>query len=280
MKSQEFELPPLSSEISKLIEAEKHAPGPAKAVTNKMFANIASSLGIPITGTDGPSGSGSDPSGSPSGDSGAGSLPPTISGTGGVVESVSSFQGGLSSLLTAVIKPATIIAFAIGAGTGIGTHAVFHKDPKPQVIKVQVEKENKFFAKPIITKELQNKTNALPKTASAYIDLKTTKQPRKTQKTLVDPKEPTTLSEERNLIEMARTALARGQAQDAYQALKTHQVKYPKGKFVEERQALIILSLVHLGKIDEANDLAKSFRKKFPNSLLLPTINSALKKEQ
>lgn len=85
------------------------------------------------------------------------------------------------------------------------------------------------------------------------------------------------LSAEQNLIEMAQSALARGRPLDALRALKKHQTTYPQGELKEEREALTVLSLVKLGKRQEAEILFARFRKRYPRSMFIRTITKALK---
>ncbi|MFH1132622.1 MAG: hypothetical protein V1754_14905 [Pseudomonadota bacterium] len=87
------------------------------------------------------------------------------------------------------------------------------------------------------------------------------------------------MAKERSLIEMARGALARGRPADALKALVTHAKKHPRGQLVEEREGLSVLCLISLGKRELGRTLAETFRSRYPNSLLLPAIESALKPE-
>jgi hypothetical protein len=85
------------------------------------------------------------------------------------------------------------------------------------------------------------------------------------------------LAAERAPLETARTALSRGQPQAALEALAEHQRRFPAGRLSEEREALAIEALVQGGRNAEAQVRAARFRAKFPNSLLLPAVDAALK---
>jgi outer membrane protein assembly factor BamD (BamD/ComL family) len=84
------------------------------------------------------------------------------------------------------------------------------------------------------------------------------------------------LAAERVLVEQARSALARGQPKAALEVLLRHQHDWPLGQLVEEREALWILALVADGRKDEARGRAELFRERYPKSILLRSINSAL----
>ena len=84
------------------------------------------------------------------------------------------------------------------------------------------------------------------------------------------------LSAERNLIDMARTAVGRGQASAAIAALQRHATEYPNGQLVEEREGLWVQSLLLAGRRDEARARVERFRLSFPRSMMLPALESAL----
>jgi hypothetical protein len=84
------------------------------------------------------------------------------------------------------------------------------------------------------------------------------------------------LAAERALLEIARTALARGQSARALEALQRHATEFPRGRLGEEREALSIQALLAAGRRDEARARAERFEKTFPRSLLLPAIDAAL----
>jgi hypothetical protein len=79
-----------------------------------------------------------------------------------------------------------------------------------------------------------------------------------------------TLSQERELVDAARTALARGLPADALAAADRHARDFPRGQLAEEREVLAITALVSLGKNAEARARRARFVRDFPNSLLVP----------
>lgn len=86
----------------------------------------------------------------------------------------------------------------------------------------------------------------------------------------------TDLARERALIETARTALSRQQA-DAIDLLLRHEQQFPRGRLAEERESLLVQALLQAGRIDEARRRGARFRARFPRSLLLPVVDAALR---
>lgn len=84
------------------------------------------------------------------------------------------------------------------------------------------------------------------------------------------------LAAERALLEVARTALARGDAASALAALDAHKKRFPRGRLLEERESLAVQALAAAGKRDEARRRADQFRKRSPDSMLLPAVDEAL----
>jgi hypothetical protein len=56
------------------------------------------------------------------------------------------------------------------------------------------------------------------------------------------------LTAERGLLDVARSALARGEAREALAATEQHRTSYANGSLVEEREAIAIKALVQLGQ--------------------------------
>lgn len=84
------------------------------------------------------------------------------------------------------------------------------------------------------------------------------------------------LAAERALLEQARTALARGKPSDALALLSQHLQRFPAGRLAEERDALEILSLASNREAAAAQARAAVFRRQYPHSLMLRTIEAAL----
>lgn len=86
----------------------------------------------------------------------------------------------------------------------------------------------------------------------------------------------TELARERALIETARTALSRKQA-DAIDVLLRHAQQFPSGRLAEERESLLVQALIQAGRLEDARSRAVRFRARWPRSFLLPVIDAALR---
>ncbi|MBX7114927.1 MAG: hypothetical protein K1X64_11425 [Myxococcaceae bacterium] len=84
------------------------------------------------------------------------------------------------------------------------------------------------------------------------------------------------LADERALIEIARTALAKRQTGKALETLQAHAEKFSTGQLVEERESLWVQALVNAGEKAQALKKAEAFRQRFPDSMLLPAVDAAL----
>ncbi len=84
------------------------------------------------------------------------------------------------------------------------------------------------------------------------------------------------LAKERELLDVARAALARGRYADALAAAELHETKWPRGYLVEEREVVFVQALAAAGRRQEAETKAERFRKRFPRSMLLPAVDATL----
>jgi hypothetical protein len=85
------------------------------------------------------------------------------------------------------------------------------------------------------------------------------------------------LVRERELLDAARAALARGRAQDAMDYAERHARLWPRGALTEERELLAIQALVVLDATGRrARDRAERFRREYPNSILTSAVDAAL----
>jgi len=88
------------------------------------------------------------------------------------------------------------------------------------------------------------------------------------------------LRAERELLDVARTAVARGDGKSALSVLQQHANRFPKGRLAEEREALRIQALLLAGRGEEAKARASEFEQEHPDSLMLPGIAPALSRER
>lgn len=84
------------------------------------------------------------------------------------------------------------------------------------------------------------------------------------------------LAAERALLDVARSALARGEAGEALTAATRHSREYPDGALVEEREALAVKALVALGRKDEARTRVRALEQRFPTGLSVRAAKAAV----
>ncbi len=87
------------------------------------------------------------------------------------------------------------------------------------------------------------------------------------------------LKAERAILDVARTALGRGDGEHALAATADHQRKFPDGALTEEREAIAVQALLLTNRDAEAEVRVARFRTKYPSSLLLPALEAATRKE-
>jgi len=85
-----------------------------------------------------------------------------------------------------------------------------------------------------------------------------------------------TLAAERQLLDAARSTLARGEPQAGIISLEQHVKRFPKGTLTEEREALYIRILVAAGNDSAASARAANFQQRFPNSMFMPVVERSL----
>lgn len=84
------------------------------------------------------------------------------------------------------------------------------------------------------------------------------------------------LAREREILDVARTALGRGDGVHALDAVERHTREFPRGQMIEEREAIAVQALAKLGRADAAATRGERFRKLYPTSVLVPVIDAAL----
>jgi len=83
-----------------------------------------------------------------------------------------------------------------------------------------------------------------------------------------------TLEAERAVLDVARTALGRGDGDHALRAIDEHARSFPHGALAEEREAMAIEALRLLHRDDDARARLERFRARFPTSLIRPALEA------
>jgi hypothetical protein len=89
------------------------------------------------------------------------------------------------------------------------------------------------------------------------------------------PRSGADLAAERALLDVARTALGRGDGANALSTCDDHARKFPRGALAEEREAIAVQALVLEHHGEDARVRAERFRKSHPRSILLPAVLAA-----
>jgi hypothetical protein len=84
------------------------------------------------------------------------------------------------------------------------------------------------------------------------------------------------LAAERRLLELARTALVKGDHDAAIANLRRHARGFAEGQLAEERDALLIRALVGKGQYAQARERASRFHRLHPRSLFAGVVEQAM----
>jgi outer membrane protein assembly factor BamD (BamD/ComL family) len=90
------------------------------------------------------------------------------------------------------------------------------------------------------------------------------------------PTGPSQFAAERQLLDEARDALVKGDPERALDRVETHRRRFLNPLLAEERDAMEIEALARAGRLAEARARADQFQKRSPDSLFLPTVQSAV----
>jgi hypothetical protein len=251
------ELEPLEADLLALLRAEKPIADLEPKAKAAILASVEARIGlVPTPGSGGGGG----------GEGGAGG-----SGGGG---SAASGAG-----LTGVKAIAAILAtFAIGVATGLVAAPSNRASNPPNDGRTGAQLTTASRAEPLaapspsVPMELPAVSVGSLPAASATAIARAAK--------IDSPEAPAPsargLGAERSLLDVARAALARGEAGEALAAVDRHGREYPDGVLVEEREALAIKALVALGRREEARARAQRFEQRFPNGLMLRAVKGAI----
>ena len=86
------------------------------------------------------------------------------------------------------------------------------------------------------------------------------------------------LADQQALLDQARAALGNGDAPAALEAVRAHAARFPESVLAEERAAIAIKALAHLGRRAEARTRLELFENRFPRSPLLPSLRTTVGK--
>jgi len=214
------------------------------------------------------------PLGSPGGASGPGGH------EGGVPEPPPSTTAPVRAMGTTAARAIGAVAFVVGGVTGAMLHAAFVKRPAPQVVYVDRTVDRPAPAVPAApARPAAPPSSSSPATAAAApAAVAATPAPpaRSAPRPSSSHGRASQLSAERAMLDDARAALVAGDAARALDLVERHRRTFANALLAEERDALEVQSLVKAGRYDEARARADAFRRRAPDSLFLPMVDSAV----
>ncbi|GAC1360477.1 MAG: hypothetical protein NVSMB47_13040 [Polyangiales bacterium] len=183
----------------------------------------------------------------------------------------------LASAWTAKTAWLVSAAFLLGGVVGAGGHALLHRSEAPAAVHtVYVERRVELPAAPPAPSAAAAGSSVVPPPPVAAT-VTSGQQASHLPSSIAAPTvvKDTGLAAERALLEVARTALSRGDPLAALGSLVEHEKRFPRGQLSEEREALYVQALAQSGRRSEAKLRAERFRSRWPASMLLPVVDSA-----
>ena len=252
----DFEPEPLALDLFRLLAAEKSRPAPPVSMQSRVLERLGADVlaDIPLSGP---------PGGRPA---------------------LSSPVRRVSPMSVRRL-PLTVGLVALGGLGGAGLHAWLHENRQPVRLPLAAPAAPAPVAAPMPEPDAQAAVVYPPQPAIV--------EPRRATPSLahrqvaaVQPANPprddsgpvardNELAAERALLEQARMELARQRPADALALLWRHAHEFADGRLTEEREALTVLSLVANHQAEEARAAAAKFRRKFPSSMLMRSIDAA-----
>ena len=281
------EPPPMSPALRALIEADNQRPGPSDRVRTGGYAALGVSLGVVPAGAI------------------VAAHAATASTATSATATATTTVGALSTMgRLALLAKAPLVGVGLGAVLGATVMAYVVKKPvasrpsaeKPTVAVVTHARATALEAAPddrpvgsepapvLARRAVASSTAALPhrlapelRGASPASNPETSDQRLPAQKPEPSAHAPGALAAEQALLDPARVALAHGDGAEALARLDAHERRFPGGALSQEREAMAIHALVLTGDHARAQMRADSFRSRYPDSVLWPMIDAALR---
>ena len=172
---------------------------------------------------------------------------------------VAAKAGVTSGVAAKIIAGSILLTVGVGGGVGIGYVKWAPKTERaesPPTTKARATRFDKPAAQ-LVAEETQLNEVAIPA--------------QEVTRRVKAPSSPSAGSSkrtrERQLLEKAENALARGRVEAAQTTLAQHVRRYPTSSMSEERDFLIIKALYAAGQTERASTKAKTFLKRYPRSL-------------
>lgn len=279
-------LPRIAPELQRLIEAERRRAPPSREDLQRVYSRVSATLA-------GPSGGGGEPGASADAD-GAAEPAGAATATGNALASIGKVAGGL--LLGAIVAAVAYHAGVVGGRPPLSAsarleeptlsadHAAASPPARGEAAALAEAREGR--GQPAVVPTLrQGRRRELPAGSGRHTGERDRRSsPRANVKVAAErvplPPAPVAvedqLAAERLLLDHARGALSRGKSDDGMKVLAEHIRRYPHGHLVEERDALLVLTLARAGRQKEAREAAVRFARRYPNSIMLPVLRETI----
>jgi hypothetical protein len=245
-------LEPLPDDLRQLLDAERRSEDAPAEARDRVLMRLGGTFGLGVTSAAG------------------GATGPSSPRTGGPAVARAASVGA-----SGAVRLARVAAiFVAGAATGVGgQRAVHHLRAQSAAPAARV-----VPAPPVPPAPRADRPAALPPPAApSEAAAPRAHRPAVPTASPVSPEGgDDRLAAERALLEIARAALIRGQADGALAALARHEATFPRGELSEEREGLYVQALVAAHRYDDARARAARFSRKHPRSLFAPAVAEAL----
>ncbi len=285
----------LTPDIEALLEAERRGEDPPSGAQDRVRNRVLVSAGlIGATTAMGAAGANAATTAG-TGATGAGAAGVSASaGSAGIASGI-----GLAPMTSAVgttVKLAlaakwiavVAVSTTVGLGAGIGIHRKLMNDSVATTANAHKKSAVRsggmtapVSAAPPIAAPTATPAIALPMTAPPAAvpspAAPTASHQVRHESRVAKPETESDLREERALLDEAREALARHDAEGALLELSTHGSRFPHGQLAEERESLRIRALFDGGDHASAARRARAFLERHPKSLFGPSVESIAK---
>lgn len=270
----DLDLPELDPDLRALLDIERDPLDPPDGAFERVFERMGHTLLDPP-----PSDGGSDPASGGDPSPGPSDGPTSTAGA----EAALTQAAGTTAATTATISlpMAAALAFVLGVGAGVVGTRVTAPSPEVRVEERVVERVVEVPVRVVETVYVRDdagvtaappllapNTHATPGPVPGHADAGTPGDEAGSRDR--------DLADENALVSRAQAALARGRTSEALAATSEHQRRFPRGEFVEEREALAIQALARSGNLPAATARAERFRARYPRSMLLRSVNAAV----
>lgn len=245
----EDEMPPMDGDLRALLRRGAPPLECPADVEARLLARVTASVAGP-----GARGGGGD------GDGGAAQAPPPTSPI------AAASTTGTAALTTKLVGP-VVASLLVG---GVVGGAIVHTVDSASVRVVYVDRPSSRSA------ALESPPSVDPSISARVEDLPRADGPTPSQAARPPSSAaPSSLAAERQVLDRAREAFARGDHERTLSLIADHARAHPEGALREEREALAVRALAAAGKVDAARDRGARFVARYPQSLMRPAVEAA-----